>query len=125
MNRPNVDRSRKRLLAWYNMIPNVIWSIINIGPILIFCLTKVEPKTVYTFLAISFFPVFLSNAFISSLQIGKTTKIYKKPGVHFINRVSQNGDIINKLVKRKFPAHRILNYDKEAISKLIKQTYVF
>jgi hypothetical protein len=115
----------KTLLAWYNMIPNLIWSIVNLTPIFIFCLTRIELKLIYIFLAISAVPLFLKNSFINRLQIGRTTRIYKKLGVHLVNKVSQNGDIINNLLKKKFPQHRILTPGRQSVSRLIDQTYVF
>ena len=121
------DNSKKRriLLAWYNLIPNLVWSVLNLTPILVFCFTRIELRLIYIFLAISFIPAFLKNSFIDKLQIGKTTKPYKKLGVHLIKKVSQNGDIINALLKKKFPEHKILTNNKKSISALIAQTYVF
>jgi hypothetical protein len=119
------SKKRKALLAWYNLIPNLVWSVLNITPILIFCFTLIELRLIYIFLAISFIPAFLRNAFIDKLQIGKTTKIYKKLGVPLIKKISQNGEIINTLLKKKFPEHKILTNNKKSISTLINQTYVF
>lgn len=107
------------------MIPNLIWSILNLTPIIIFCFTVIELKLIYIFLAISAVPLFFKNSFINSLQIGKTTKTYKKLGVHLINRISQNGDIINNLLRRKFPEHKILAPNKRSVIALVNQTYVF
>jgi hypothetical protein len=119
------SKKRKTLLAFYNLIPNLVWSVLNLTPILIFCFTLIELKLVYIFLVISFIPAFLRNSFIDKLQIGKTTKTYKKIGVHLIKKVSQNGDIINTLLKKKFPEHKIITSNKKSISTLITQTYIF
>jgi Glycosyl-4,4'-diaponeurosporenoate acyltransferase len=119
------SKKRKTLLAWYNLIPNLIWSVLNLTPILVFCFTLIELRPIYIFLALSFMPVFLKNSFIDKLQIGKTTKTYKKLGIHLIKKVSQNGDIINALLKKTFPEHKILTNDRKSISALINQTYVF
>jgi hypothetical protein len=119
------SKKRKTLLVWYNLIPNLIWSILNLTPILVFCFTLIELRLIYIFLVLSFIPAFLKNSFIDKLQIGKTTKTYKKLGVHLIKKVSQNGDIINALLKKKFPEHKILTNHKKSISALISQTYVF
>ncbi len=118
-------KKRKTLLAWYNLIPNLIWSVLNLTPVLVFCFTLIELRLIYIFIALSFIPAFFKNSFIDKLQIGKTTKTYKKLGVHLIKKVSQNGDIINALLKKKFPEHKILTKDKKSISALISQTYVF
>ncbi len=118
-------RKVKNLAALYNMIPNIVWSILNLTPISIFCFTLIGPKIVYIFLAISIIPIFLKNSFLDKIQIGKTTEIYKKLGVHFINRVAQNGVVINALIKKKFPAYKVVTNKKSSIAGLINQTYVF
>lgn len=124
---PNNKGSIKKqtLLGLYNMIPNLIWSIIHLTPIVIFCFTRIEPSLVYIFLCISLVPVFLKNSLIDRLQAGKTTAFYKKIGVPVINKVAQNGDIINSLLKKKFPDHKTVTHDPSSIARLINQTYVF
>jgi len=67
----------------------------------------------------------LKNSFVDKLQIGKTIKIYKQLGVHHINKVAQNGVIINNLIKRKFPDHKIVTNKRSSVSGLIAQTYIF
>jgi hypothetical protein len=115
----------KRTLAWYNMIPNLIWSILNLTPISIYCFTFFDYNTTCLFLALSLIPVFLKKSFLDRIQIGKTIKIYKKLGAPLINKVTQNGVIINSLVKRKFPDHKVVTYKKSSIAGLINQTYLF
>jgi Glycosyl-4,4'-diaponeurosporenoate acyltransferase len=119
------SKKRRTLLAWYNLIPNLIWSVLNLTPILVFFFTLIELRLIYIFLALSFIPAFLKNSIIDKLQIGKTTRTYKKLGVHLIKKVSQNGDIINALLKKTFPEHKILANRKKSISALINQTNVF
>src|SRR6188768_2118542 len=91
----------KQTLAWYNMIPNLIWSILNLTPVSIYCFTQLNYKLFYIFLTISLIPIFLKNSFVDKLQVGKTSRSYKQLGVHLINQVAQNGVIINNLIKRK------------------------
>lgn len=115
----------KRTLALYNMIPNLVWSIINLTPVSIFCFTLISPGTFYLFLAISLIPAFLKNSFLDRLQIGKTTMVYRRLGVHMINKLAQNGAIVNALMKRKFPEYKVVMKKEKSISTLIYQTYVF
>ena len=115
----------KRILAWYNMIPNLIWSILNLAPISIYCFTLLNYKTFYIFLAASLTPIFLKNSFLDKLQIGKTVKIYKQLGVPLINKVAQNGVIINTLLKRKYPDHKVVTSRKSSVAGLIARTYIF
>jgi Glycosyl-4,4'-diaponeurosporenoate acyltransferase len=115
----------KKLLAWYNMIPNLVWSVLNLVPISVFCFTLMGLQTFYTILAISIVPVFFKKSFLDKLQIGKTTAVYKKLGVHHINTVAQNGVLINKLVKNKYPQYKAVTSKQASINRLIAQTYVF
>lgn len=121
----NSNRDLKRIQALYNMIPNLIWSLLNLIPISIFCYTLVNLKLFYIFLIVSIVPIFLPNSFFDKIQIGNTTSIYKKLGVHIINKVSQNGNIINGLIRRKFPDYKLINFQSSSINRLLKQTYIF
>ena len=111
--------------AWYNMIPNFGWSIINLTPISIYCFTLLDQKPFYIFLALSIVPIFWRNSFLDKLQIGNTVGIYKKLGVHLVNKVAQNGVVINNLIKSKFPNHKVVTSKRSSIVGLIGQTYVF
>jgi hypothetical protein len=115
----------KKVLGWYNIIPNLIWSILNLTPISIYLFNLPEHKTFYIFLAASLIPLFFKKSFVDKLQIGKTVRFYERFGVHLVNHFTQNGVMINKLVKRKFPGHKIVSNRKSSISALINQTYLF
>ena len=123
-NQKDVNKA-KRTLVWYNMIPNLIWSVLNITPVAVYWFNTSGHTMLYVFLAISLLPAFLKNSVLDKLQAGKTVKIYKQLGVHLVNRVAQNGVIINKLVKRKFPDHKIVTNKRSSVTQLIRQTYVF
>ncbi len=53
----------KRLLNWYNMIPNVVWSVLNLVPISIYCYNMVDHRSLYIFIGskhhTGFFPKFI------------------------------------------------------------------
>jgi hypothetical protein len=115
----------KKTLAWYNMIANMIWSILSLGPISYYCFTFVSYQTLFIFLTVSLIPMFFKRPFIDKLQMGKTIGIYKKLRVHLISKVTQNGAIINNLIKRKFPDHKIVTPKKTSIAGVISQTYMF
>jgi len=112
-------------LALYNMVPNLLWTAINLLPIVVYCFTRIETTYVYSLLAICSLPFFLKKSSIDHLQIGKTTAIYKKLGVPWINKVAQNGVIINSLVKIRFPEYKGVTNQQASISRLITQTYMF
>ncbi len=115
----------KKLLATYNMIVNLFWAILNLMPISVFCYTLMEPLIFSIFLVLSLAPMFFTKPVINKFQIGKTTSVYKRLGVHLVNNVTQNGIIINALVKKKYPEHKIVKANRTSVSGLINQTYMF
>ncbi len=115
----------KRLLNWYNMIPNIVWSVLSLLPISIYCYNKVDHRSLYTFMALSVIPGFLPNSFYDRIQIARTTRIYKRLGVGLVNKLAQNGTIINHLVRKKFPRYKLIRYQRSSIKKLLRQTYMF
>jgi len=115
----------KKLLNWYNVIPNVVWSVLNLVPVSIYCYQNVTHKSLYIVIAASVIPVFFPNSFFDRIQVGRTTRIYKRLGVGFVNKLAQNGTIINHLVRKKFPNHKMIIYQRSSIGKLLQQTYMF
>lgn len=115
----------KKTVAYYNMVPNLVWSILNLSPISVFCFNFLNFSYFYIFLGISFLPIFLKNSFLDKLQISKNTKTYQKIGVHLVNYVTQNGAIINGLIKNRFPTYRVVTNKKSSLARLINQTYLF
>lgn len=124
----NSDRETarlKRTLGWYNVLPNIFWSVICLLPLTVFCYTLLPPVWLTVFLALSFVPVFLPNAFFDKMQVGKTTAVYKKLGVEVVNRLAQNGGLVNRLVRKKFPAYRAVTPHGASVHKRIQHTYVY
>jgi hypothetical protein len=114
----------KRALALYNIVPNLLWSVLNLVPITFFVYNYIEPKWVYLFIAASLIPVFLPNAYLDKLQFSKRAGVYKKMGVDVINKLAQNGEIINALVRKKYPGYKVVKYTNASIKKLIGQSYM-
>ena len=115
----------KKQLALYNMVPNVLWSVINLVPLSLFCYSLLPLPTLYFFIGISLVPFFLPNSFIDKVQLGRTAAVYKRLGVGIVNKISQNGVIVNRLMRKKFPDYKMLYYQRTSIHKLVQQTYAF
>ena len=115
----------KRLLNWYNLIPNTVWSVLNLVPISVYCYGNVPHQVLYLFIASAVIPGFFPNSFFDRIQVSRTTRIYKRLGAAFVNKLAQNGAIINRLVRKKFPNHKMIIHQRASINKLLQQTYMF
>ena len=115
----------KRRVDFYNMVVNLFRSVLHLVPISVFCYGKMSARMFSIFLVISLFALMLPKNFFNNIQLGKTSSIYKKLGVKFINRFTQNGDIINRLIRKKFPEYKIIYHNNISVNKLLQQTYIF
>ena len=115
----------KRLLSWYNQVPNVIWSVLNLMPISLFCYHHVSLTWLFGFIGLSLLPIFLPNSFFDKIQAGKTTAFYKKLGVDKVNKVTQNGSIVHKLIRKKYPSYKAITYERTILLKRFRQTYFY
>jgi hypothetical protein len=114
----------KNLAATYNMIANLFWSALNVIPISIFCYRHMSLKLFFIFLIISFIPLFLPNSFFNIIQLAKTSSVYKKIGIGVINKFAQNGEFINRLIRKRFPGYKTVLPGKRSVNKLLAQTYM-
>lgn len=126
MNRKTYSDSVKirRLRDLYNAVPNFFWSAVCLIPVYLFCYRFIELKLIYIFLGISFLPAFFPNSFLLKIQLSRTTKVYKKLGVNTINRIAQNGEIVNRLIRKQFPQYKTVTYNARSVKQLLQQTYM-
>lgn len=124
MNKKEADQIKRRI-AVYNMIPNVLWSVLFLSPVSVFCYSNMTMKIFFIFLAISILTVFCPRNFFIFFQLGKTASPYKNMGVAYINKFTQNGDIINGILRKKYPAYSIIAKEKLSKNKILQQTYMF
>lgn len=82
-------------------------------------------QLVIIFSFVGLFTILIPNSFVDSMRIGRTTALYKKIGVDFINKVTQNGSMINKLIRKKHPGYKVVSSDRRSFIRLIKQSYFF
>ena len=107
------------------MIPNLLWTALFLIPIAMFCYTYIIPKTTYILLGLSLTSIFLPNSFFDRIQLSKRSHFYKKIGVKYINIFAQNGSLLNKFLKRKYPNFKVVYKSKKSIIKQYYQTYFF
>jgi len=107
------------------MIPNLFWTGLFLIPIAIFCYTFMTPKTTYILLGLSLVPIFLPNSFFDRIQLSRSSHFYKKIGVRYINIFAQNGSLLNKFLRRKYPNFKVVSKSKTSIRKQYYQTYFF
>jgi len=101
----------KKWATWYNQITNIFWSILNFTPIGYFCFMAMDLKWLYILLAISLLAGFLPKSFFDRIQLSQTTALYEKIGIRTVKKFTQDGDFINRLIRKKFPQYRLFDHN--------------
>jgi hypothetical protein len=114
-----------RMVATYNMLPNLFWTILFLFPITLFCYTLIAPKTVFILLGTSLVPLFFPNAFFDAIQLSGKPNFYKRIGVRHINKFTQNGTLLHQYLRKKYPKFKAISINRASIKKQYVQTYFF
>jgi hypothetical protein len=118
-----LNKPANRLATWYNQLSNVFWSILGFTPIGYFCYVRVGPGWLYLFLALSLPVVFLPNSFYDKMQVGRTTVVYERMGVRIVRKFTQDGDWVNRLIRRRFPKYKVFD-SYPSIRKHLRRAYM-
>jgi hypothetical protein len=114
----------KRTVWFYNAIPAVFWSILNLTPICIYCYSDVNRPFMYWSLGLSLLIYLLPNGFFNFIQLSRSTKPYKNIGINVIKRYAQEGDLVNRFIKKRFPHYSVIKNGK-SVKAYLSQTYHF
>jgi uncharacterized membrane protein len=110
------------LLAFYNAVPSLFWSVLSLVPICVFCYQHMARPWLYGLLAVSLPAYALPTSWFRYWQLSNTSAIYRKLGVLFVNRFTQNGDFVNRLVRRQYPNYRHVRHRASAVA-LLRTSY--
>jgi len=109
-------------LAFYNAVPNLLWSRLCFLPVSTFCYQYMPHPWIYRLIAASLLPYALPTSQLHHLELSSKPATYRCLGVHLANRFVQNSTIVNRLLRRKNPRHQRLRSRASALS-LARDTY--
>jgi len=110
------------LLGLYNAVPNVLWSVLSLLPISVFCYLHVERPWLYGLLVVSLLGYAVPISQFKRLQLSHKRATYRALGVHVANQFTQHGTIINHLIQRRYPHYRHVR-TRAALASFVRTTY--
>jgi len=106
----------------YNAIPTILWSLMGFTPIGYFCYVYMELMWIYLFLALSLTILFLPDSFFQIIRMSANVSFYQKIGIRIVKKLTQDGDLVNRNLQRKFSNQRRLLSQNE-IKRQISRSY--
>jgi cell division protein FtsW (lipid II flippase) len=95
----------KRAITVYNQLINFGWTILAFAPVGYFCYVAMPLHWLYAFLAVSSLSFLLPASFFRAIQLGNTTSIYHKLGLRTVRKYTQDGILVNRLIREKEAAY--------------------
>lgn len=119
----SVDRRIQQRAIFYNQLINFFWTILAFAPVVYFCYLYLPLRQLYLFTGISCLVLFVPVSFLNKLQLSQSTRVYKKIGIRFIKKYTQDGDLVNRYIKAQHPEYKYLE-NRQAVKKLIGKSYM-
>jgi hypothetical protein len=94
------------LLAFYNAVPSVGWSVLGLLPVSVFCYQHMARPWLYGLLAVSLLVYGVPKAWFRYWQLSHSVGRYRRLGVPVVNHFTQHGRFINGLMRRRYPRYR-------------------
>jgi hypothetical protein len=110
------------VLAWYNAVPNVLWSVLSLTPLVVFCYQYVARPWLYGLIALSLLTYAWPAAWLRRLQLSAAPTVYRQLRVPALNHLTQHGTLVNRLLRHRYPQYRHLPPRADA-AKLVRATY--
>lgn len=121
----NKSASAKKMLDTYNLVVNLFWSALAFVPVIVFCNRFVSLDWWLVFLTPSLLSLLLPRQVFNKMQLSNSTAVYKKFSVGIVSRLSQNGTIVHRLVKKRFPKYKAVTHHRSSLNRLLQQTYLY
>jgi hypothetical protein len=94
------------LLAFYNAVPSGVWSGVALGPLVIFCYQYMARPWLVGLLGLSLLAYVVPRGWFRYWQLSEKPVVYRRLRVPVVNRLAQDGALVNALVRRRYPHYR-------------------
>lgn len=111
------------VVACYNAVPSVLWSGLALGPLVVCCYRYVERPWLWGFVVVSLAAYAWPAAWLRRLQLATSARVYRRLGVPGLGRFTQQGALVNSLLRRRYPGYRGVLAGRRAVAGLLSTTY--
>ncbi|RPD49429.1 hypothetical protein DNI29_01090 [Hymenobacter sediminis] len=94
------------VLAFYNAVPSVFWSVVGLVPLSVFCYRHLAQPWLYGFLMGSGLLYLIPKSWFRWWQLSARLAVYRRLGVPLVNHFTQHGTLINQLIRVRYPRYR-------------------
>ena len=110
------------VVAFYNALPSVFWSVVHWVPLTLFCYQHLARPWLVGLVAVSLLAYALPKAWFRYWQLSTRPAAYQRAGVPLAGQLTQHGSVVNGLIRRQYPAYRHAR-SRQSVAGLLGNTY--
>ena len=103
-----------------NLLLNILWTAISLGPVFMFCLRAVSAKTLSLFLFAATLPLLMPRPLLKRLQLSTDRRVYQRLGVPLLVKVTQDAPWLRHLGS---DSKRHVACSREALMRFQRDTW--
>jgi Glycosyl-4,4'-diaponeurosporenoate acyltransferase len=103
-----------------NMLLNILWTAVFLGPVCVFSISAISGKTLSLFLLAATLPLLMPRTLLQRLQLSNNRHVYQLLGVPLLVKVTQDAPWIRQSGS---DLHRRVSRNREAITRLQRDTW--
>ena len=119
---PNATAPSAGRRAFYNAVPSVVWSGLALGPLAVFCYQYMARPWLVGLLRLSLLAYAVPRTWFRYWQLSEKPVVYRRLGVPFVNRLAQDGALVNALVRQRYPHYRRLQ-SRRSVAVAVGNSY--
>jgi len=101
-----------------NQFLNLFWTILFFLPVVFYWYSAGSSLWFYLFLIAGYLMGFMTTPVFNLLQLHRFTELFGLKGIKVIRKFVQDGDMINRSIRKDSPTHKVIS-DKTVIRKYL------
>lgn len=108
----------------YNQLLNLGWTLLGFAPVLTYWVLHYQPYYHAIALVLSFVPFLLPGRWLKKFKLSNNRRWYTKLGVRRAQDFTQNGALVNRLIRQQKPGYALLSSRRD-VKKLKAQINMY
>ncbi|TGD77817.1 hypothetical protein [Hymenobacter wooponensis] len=110
------------VLAFYNAVPSVFWSVLHLVPLSLFCYQYLPRLWLYGSIGVSLLMYAIPKAWFRRWQLSARPVAYQRLGIAIVGHLTQHGSVVHGLIRRHYPQYRRAR-SRQSVAGLLGNTY--
>jgi hypothetical protein len=104
----------------FNTLTSLLWTVIFLGPVYVYCRHHVPPKALYLFAAVGMLPYLLPRSSLRRVQLTSDPKVYRRLKVTFLIAFTQDAPWFRLLAGK---TEKRISRGRDSLARVVRDTW--